>query len=81
MRLYTDYPIVELGDLPGKRAPIRAARLLRFDGNKYATVEVDGITVAIKWGYLYRDRSRCGLRKTKHMTWKVMMRFHGGSRG
>ena len=37
---YTDYPIAELGDKPRAMAKIRPVRLLSYDGNKYAEVEV-----------------------------------------
>lgn len=35
---WTDYPFVELGDAPGKPAPIRHVNVYSYDGNKYARV-------------------------------------------
>lgn len=74
--MFTDHPIVELDDAPDRQAPTRSARLLRFDGNKYATVRVGDIVTTFKAGYLHPDRSRCGQRRVRHMTWRFMMRFH-----
>ncbi len=63
---WTDYPIIEIGDISGKKAPIRRIRVLSFDNNKYAKVEILGyaVTVEIKAGYLYSKRGRCGHVKT-----------------
>lgn len=59
---YTDYPIVEFGDKPYSKAKIRAVKLLAYDGNKYAEVEVfDGVVkvkTEIKAGYLYSKPGR-----------------------
>lgn len=59
---YTDYPIAELGDKPRAMAKIRPVRLLGYDGNKYAEVEVfDGVVkvkTEIKAGYLYSKPGR-----------------------
>lgn len=60
MQLWTDYPITELGDEPGKEAPIRPARLLEYDGDKYVICDVEGLTVEFKSGYLYMERGRLG---------------------
>jgi hypothetical protein len=59
---FTDYPIAELGDLPGKCAPVRAVRAISYDSDKYVVVEVQGkgIRVSIKRGYIYRKRQRYG---------------------
>ena len=56
---WTDYPFEELGDTAGQKAPIRHVTVLSYDGNKYATVSLDGydVTSSVKAGYLYR---RCG---------------------
>lgn len=53
-QLYTDYPILELGDVSGKPAPIREVKFLSYDGNKYATVKVGKVKTQIKTGYLFR---------------------------
>lgn len=63
-RAYTDYPILELGDEPQQRAPIRQVNIVAYDGNKYATIEVtEGertVTTEIKAGYLYKNARRYG---------------------
>jgi len=41
--VYTDYPLVELGDTPKVKAPIRPCRVLEYDGDKYIWVEIIGI--------------------------------------
>jgi hypothetical protein len=60
INFYTDYPITELGDIPRKEAPIRKGSVLSYDGDKYATVSIEGITTDIKIGYLYEQPGRCG---------------------
>jgi hypothetical protein len=50
---WTDYPIEALGDKPGKTAPYRQATIYSYDGNKYALVQVEGVFLEIKTGYLY----------------------------
>ena len=60
MSYWTDYPIVELGDAPGLEAPIRQCLPLSYDGNKYCRVNVGGVTVAFKAGYIYSKLGRCG---------------------
>lgn len=60
MKLWTDYPIDELGDEPGKPAPVREAVLVAYDGDKYVTCRVDGIETSFKSGYLYMDQGRYG---------------------
>ena len=63
---WTDYPIVGLGDLDGQTAPIRRVKVIDYDGDKYATVEVydsDGnvaVTTSFKAGYIYGKRGRNG---------------------
>ena len=59
VRAYTDYPILALGDIGGKEAPIRECRVLSYDGNKYCKVEVGGVIETIKSGYLYTKAGRC----------------------
>jgi len=58
--LYTDYPFIELGDESGKVAPVRKVIPLKYDGNKYCDVLVDGVYSNIKAGYTYTERGRCG---------------------
>lgn len=60
MKAWTDYPIVELGDASGVYAPIREVDVISWDGDKYATVIVEGLTVEFKAGYLYKKPGRCG---------------------
>ena len=60
MRAWTDYPIEELGDAPGKEAPIRECEVLGWDGDKYATVIVSGVRTSFKAGYIYTKPGRCG---------------------
>ena len=60
MKAFTDVPIVELGDTVGYEAPIREVQVLSFDGDKYFTVQVKGITVKIVAGRIYRNAARYG---------------------
>ena len=60
MRAFTDYPLVRLGDQPGKLAPIREVEVISCDGDKYCLVRVGGIETEIKSGYLYQTAGRCG---------------------
>lgn len=59
---WTDYPFVELGDEPGKMAPIRHVNIISYDGNKYAKVSFEncGDILDVKTGYLYSKRGRYG---------------------
>lgn len=52
---WTDYPILELGDISGQSAPYRQVMVLRYDQDRYAEVRVLGteINLEIKIGYLY----------------------------
>lgn len=63
VKLYTDYPIVELGDLPYVEAPIRECELVSFDGDKYVKVRIhgySGLVTEMKWGYVYMGKGRYG---------------------
>jgi len=60
MKAWTDYPIVELGDIPGKIAPIREVFITGYDGDKYADVIVEGVKTSFKAAYLYETPGRCG---------------------
>jgi hypothetical protein len=55
---WTDYPIVELGDEPGRPAPVRRVEVIGYDGDKYATVLVGGISTIFKRFYLYSSEGR-----------------------
>ncbi len=59
---WTDYPFVELGDIPRQPAPIRHVNLIRYDGDKYATVSFDNCAAVleVKTGYLYSQPGRYG---------------------
>lgn len=59
-KLFTDYPITELGDKEFQEAPIRECELIHYDGNKYCYVKVEGIEKEIKRGYIYTKPGRCG---------------------
>ena len=63
---WTDYPVVELGDIAGEKAPIRRVNVISYDGNKYARVSVEGNgdVLYVKRGYLYSQPGRCGEVKT-----------------
>jgi len=71
--VWTDYPFAELGDTPGEPAPIRPARLLSYDGNKYCQLVVCGRRVECKYCYVYRTPGRCDDGRTRHvpLTWLV----------
>lgn len=61
---WTDYPMKELGDIPGKPAPIRRVTVIDFDLDKYAYVRTkEGHEESVKAGYLYREQGRCGIVK------------------
>ena len=70
---WTDYPFVELGDIPYEKAPIRRVQVLSFDGNKYAKISYMGMYLEVKAGYLYGKAGRCStvpriaLRKLERM--------------
>jgi hypothetical protein len=64
---FTDYPIPSYGDIGGEKAPIRRAKILTYDGNKYCDVlvyQVDeygdlrGTVVNFKQFYLYKNEAR-----------------------
>jgi len=57
---WTDYQILQLGDKVGAPAPVRHVHVLSYDGDKYATIEVNGAVVLVKSGYLYRHKGRFG---------------------
>ena len=64
---FTDYPIPSYGDVAGEKAPIRRAKILTYDRNKYCDVlvyQVDedgdlrGTVVNFKQFYLYKNEAR-----------------------
>lgn len=65
---WTDYPILELGDISGQPAPYRGVTVLCYDGDRYARVKIRGteICIDIKTGYLY---SNPGKTRKIHGAW------------
>lgn len=57
---WTDYPITRMGDKEGHTAPIRLCRITAYDGDKYVQIRVGRYSEAIKRGYVYIRRGRCG---------------------
>lgn len=60
MKLWTDYPITELGDHENEEAPIRQCEVLSYDKNKYLIIMVDGVKLEVKAGYVYMEEGRFG---------------------
>lgn len=62
IKAWTDYPIGQLGDEPGKIAPIREIEVLSYDRNKYCWVRISGTDILdnFKAGYIYEEAGRCG---------------------
>jgi hypothetical protein len=60
MRLFTDTSIIQLGDAPGREAPIREVEVCSFDGDRYARVRVDGMIIRIEAGLIYTAVGRFG---------------------
>jgi hypothetical protein len=58
--IWTDYPILELGDTAGQPAPIRRVKPVSYDGDKYVKVIVDDFETEIKAGYLYTTEGEPG---------------------
>lgn len=73
MRGWTDYPFEELGDIPNQEAPIREVHLLSYDGDKYVTVQFQGIVKEIKRGYIYMEPGRTG--KVPALTRRILSRL------
>lgn len=59
-KAWTDYPFVELGDIPNIIAPIREVEIVLYDGNKYVDIIVEGMKTSIKAGYIYTQPGRVG---------------------
>lgn len=72
-KVWTDYPIVGLGDVPGERAPVREAELLAWDRDKYVTARVGDVVETIKRGYFYLRPGRLG--KVPHVTADILRRL------
>jgi hypothetical protein len=60
MKAWTDYPFVELGDVPWGKAPVRECTVLSYDQNRYCRILIDGHHLQVKIGYVYRKPGRCG---------------------
>lgn len=62
VKAWTDYPMEELGDVSGKKAPIRQIEVYTCDGDNYCWVKVVGTYhfENIKAGYVYTEAGRCG---------------------
>jgi hypothetical protein len=58
MKAWTDYPIAQLGDEYGKKAPIRECYVYSYDGDKYCEIIVEGVHELVKSGYLYSKPGR-----------------------
>ena len=55
---WTDYPILKLGDVSGKDAPLRLVEVLSYDKDKYCEIRVHGVRELVKRGYLYKVARR-----------------------
>lgn len=53
IKAFTDYPFKEIGDTPHTQAAMRQVVVLDYDGDKYATIAVDGRVLSVKRCYLY----------------------------
>lgn len=73
VRGWTDYPILELGDVSGEIAPIRRCVVIKYDGDKYTKALVEGVITEIKRGYIYRRPARCG--EAPAISHRTMMRL------
>ncbi len=63
VKAWTDYPLVEKGDIANQEAPIRECIVLSYDRDKYCWVMfpyLDNFKKEIKAGYLYTKSGRCG---------------------
>jgi hypothetical protein len=57
---WTDYPVFSLGDTDGPSSPLRRIKVIAYDGDKYARVQVEGLDhpIVIKRGYCYTKPER-----------------------
>ena len=60
MKVFTDYPVIQLGDTAGEEAPVREADVISYDRDKYCEIIVEGIALCIKAGYLYTEKGKYG---------------------
>lgn len=60
LKAWTDYPIQQLGDQIGEQAPIREIVPIKYDGDKYVKVLVEGHLIEIKSGYIFTMPGRLG---------------------
>ncbi len=78
MAFYTDYPIFQLGDVAGEKAPVRECCPMSYDGNKYLKIAVNGAKyeIEVKSGYVYRNPVRLedGPKKINHGEWMEMFK-------
>ena len=62
--VFTDYPIIEFGDIPEEEAPIRKCIVIENNFDKYVMVDVYHLKTdtpcryMIKSGYLYKDKNK-----------------------
>lgn len=64
MKVYTDYPFEELGDIPYSMEQVtRQVEVIGYDFDKYCSVEVEGYNgiLYVKSGYLYKKCSAEGM--------------------
>jgi hypothetical protein len=60
MKAFTDYPFVELGDIPFSDADIREIDVISFDSNKYCKINYQNQPLEVKCCYLYTKPGRSG---------------------
>lgn len=60
MKLYTDMPFLELGDIPNTVAPVREVDAVSYDGDKYVRVLFNYKLLELKSGFLYLIPGRYG---------------------
>lgn len=60
VKAWTDYPIIQLGDVGGQLAPIRLCDVLSYDGSLYCRIRVGDVYETVKHCYLYKKRGRVG---------------------
>jgi hypothetical protein len=58
MKAYTDYPIFQLGDVPGDLAPVRECEIIAYDQDKYCKIIVEGVLDEVKYCYMYKTAGR-----------------------
>lgn len=63
---FTDNPFVELGDTPHQPAPIPKVEFVKFDGDKWCKVKIEGKIGNVKYFYLYKTEN--DLMNRNHVT-------------